>query len=344
MFFPQRHANERVSNQMSGKFIISLDFELMWGVRYHMSKARYGDAILGGRQAIPEILKLFSRYEVRATWATVGLLFARTRKEMLDYLPDVLPDYHNVSLSNYEAIRNEIGENEGKDPYHFGRSLVDLVAETPGQEIATHTFAHYYCLEAGQTTRAFKADIRSAKAIAESAGHSLNSVVFPRNQYGVEHVEICVAEGINVVRGQPDVYAYRTMANQEVTSLVRGVRLLDSVLPIVPRKDPLRPTHFAGAQDVKASRFLRPWRKSLPAYSDLHLRRIHAEMRSAAKQGRQYHLWWHPHNFGRSIEANLAQLESILEEFCYLRSSYGMQSATMSEAAREPTGSKADKC
>ncbi|MRU15691.1 hypothetical protein FDP25_09640 [Roseovarius sp. A21] len=320
---------------MTGKFIVSLDFELMWGVRYHMGRDDYGDAVLGGRQAIPEILKLFSQYGVHATWATVGLLFARTRKEMLDYIPDDLPKYTNASLSNYEAIQGDIGENEKEDPYHFGRSLLDLVAETPGQEVATHTFSHFYCLEDGQTLSAFKADIQSAKAIAKSAGHELKSIVFPRNQYHDDHVEICVAEGITTFRGQPDVFAYRTMANRDVTPLVRGVRLLDSIMPVVPRTDPRRPKQCAGATDVKASRFLRPWRSSLPAYSTLHLNRIRSEMRTAAQQGRQFHLWWHPHNFGRNARENLMQLEKVLEEYARLRLSHGMESVTMSDAARE---------
>ncbi len=329
---------------MTGKFIISLDFELMWGVRYHMSTDNYGDAVLGGRQAIPEILKLFSRYGVHATWATVGLLFARTRKEMLDYMPNVLPKYTNASLSNYEAIQSGIGENEKEDPYHFGRSLIDLVAETPGQEIATHTFAHFYCLEGGQSMSAFRADIQSAKGIAQSAGHTLKSIVFPRNQYSDDHVGICVAEGITAFRGQPDVFAYRSMSNRGVTPLVRGVRLLDSVMPVVPRKDPLRPEQYAGATDLKASRFLRPWRTSWPGYSNLHLNRVLSEMRSAAQQGRQFHLWWHPHNFGRNARENLMQLEKILDEYARLKSAHGMESVTMSEAAQETLLSSGQDC
>ena len=316
----------------------------MWGVRYHMSTDTYGDAVLGGREAIPEMLKLFSRYGVHATWATVGLLFARTRQEMLDYMPDVLPNYTNASLSNYEAIQGDIGENEKEDPYHFGRSLLDLVADTPGQEVATHTFAHFYCLEDGQTLAAFKADIQSAKAIAENAGHSLKSIVFPRNQYRKDHLEICAAEGIKTFRGQPDIFAYRSMTNREVTPLVRGVRLLDSFMPVVPRKDPLRPQQFAGASDVKASRFLRPWRASWPAYSSLHLNRVRSEMRSAAEQGRQFHLWWHPHNFGRNARENLVQLEKILDEYARLKSSHGMESVTMSEAAQEKLLSSDKEC
>ena len=67
---------------MTSSFIISLDFELMWGVRDHRGLADYGDAVLGVRRAIPEILARFEAAGIRATWATVGLLFARTREEI----------------------------------------------------------------------------------------------------------------------------------------------------------------------------------------------------------------------------------------------------------------------
>ena len=97
---------------MTGKLIISLDVELMWGVREHMSAATYGDAILGGRKAIPKMLRMFEEHGIRATWATVGLLFARSRSEMLEHMPDVLPEYVNAELGNYAAVRTDVGENE----------------------------------------------------------------------------------------------------------------------------------------------------------------------------------------------------------------------------------------
>ena len=317
---------------MTGKFIVSLDFELMWGVRDHMSTATYGDAILGGRKAIPEILRLFERYGIRATWATVGLLFARSRREMLEYMPDILPEYTNFSLGNYETIRHEIGESEEDDPLHFGRSLLDRIAETDGQEIATHTFAHYYCLEDGQTLEAFEADLDASLSIAASTGHELRSIVFPRNQYSDAHIKACADRGIVAFRGQPKEFAYRTMANRDVTRLVRATRLLDSVLPVLPRKDPIEPIAEAGGRDVRASRFLRPWRKDWPGFSTLHVRRICAEMKQAALEGRQFHLWWHPHNFGRNTDQNLVQLTKILNTFARLRHDHGMQSCSMRDA------------
>ena len=66
----------------SGKLLISLDFELMWGVRDKRTISGYGKNIMGAREAIPQLLNLFGKYDIHATWAVVGFLFARSRKEL----------------------------------------------------------------------------------------------------------------------------------------------------------------------------------------------------------------------------------------------------------------------
>ncbi len=306
----------------------------MWGVRDHASVAEYGDAVLGGRRAIPEMLRLFSQYGVRATWATVGLLFARTRSDMLEYSPEICPDYDDVSLSNYSAIVNVVGQNEDEDPLHFGRSLVDRIAAADGQEIATHTFSHYYCLEHGSTIEAFEADLKSARAIAKAAGHQMESIVFPRNQYSEAYISVCRVNGITAYRGQPDAFAYRPAPKTKEGRLRRGVRLLDSILPVVPRRDEQASATQGGVVDVKASHFLRPSKKSPPILSGLQLRRILQDMRAAAIGGHNFHLWWHPHNFGRHSDENLFNLEQILKEFIRLRDQHAMESMNMSDIAR----------
>lgn len=53
----------------------------------------------------------------------------------------------------------------------------------------------------------------------------------------------------------------------------------------------------------------------------------------AAKHGRAYHLWWHPHNFGTNLNENITTLEQVLEHFDHLRQTHGMQSMSMSECA-----------
>jgi hypothetical protein len=57
-------------------------------------------------------------------------------------------------------------------------------------------------------------------------------------------------------------------------------------------------------------------------------------MTSAARTGRSFHLWWHPHNFGANLAENLAVLEAVLKHHAHLRDTYGVQPATMAEVAR----------
>ena len=325
-----------------GALVISLDFELMWGVRDHRTTADYGDAVLGVRKALPSLLDLFRQHGVRATWATVGLLFARNRQEMLDHYPSLRPAYRQTALSPFEAIRSEIGADESADPWHYGRSLVDQVMQSGEHEMATHTYSHYYCLEQGQSIEAFDADLQSAIAIMGTAGVRPTSIVFPRNQMTDGHVQACARRGIGVFRGNPDSFAYRARPQDENSPLVRGLRLLDASFPLTGRHSYRAPARQGAGTDVRASRFFRPFVPRLGKFNDWHVRRIVGEMTAAARSGEVYHLWCHPHNFGRHTDAQLARLGEILQAYRRLAGEFGMRSQTMAECAA--SASSASSC
>lgn len=50
-----------------GLFVISIDFELHWGVRDKLSVGAYRDNLLGVREVIPTLPKLFKKYGIDAT-------------------------------------------------------------------------------------------------------------------------------------------------------------------------------------------------------------------------------------------------------------------------------------
>jgi hypothetical protein len=74
---------------------------------------------------------------------------------------------------------------------------------------------------------------------------------------------------------------------------------------------------------------LRPVSGSLGVLEPLRLSRIKSGMTQAAKTGKLYHLWWHPHNFGLNQNANLAFLEKILNHYQRLAKDYGFESLSM---------------
>jgi hypothetical protein len=91
---------------MNGQFVISLDFELLWGVRDHADRDSYGGNVLGARDAVPKMLELFADKKICATWATVGFLFCESKEELLASFPSELPAYLNPRLSNFSYIGN----------------------------------------------------------------------------------------------------------------------------------------------------------------------------------------------------------------------------------------------
>ena len=108
-----------------GKFVISLDFELFWGLRDKKRIADYKANLLGVQQVIPKMLDNFGKYDVKASFATVGFLFFETNEELLNNLPNVKPLYENDALSPYLYIEGEgIGADYSSDKFHFASDLI----------------------------------------------------------------------------------------------------------------------------------------------------------------------------------------------------------------------------
>ena len=319
--------------QAPGTFIVSLDFELYWGIRDVKTVAQYREKLLGVRRAVPAMLATFAEYDVHATWATVGFLFFRRRNELLRALPVERPHYDDAHLTPYEEM-GAVGQDEDEDPFHFGRSLLDQIRSTPEQEIGTHTFSHYYCLEPTQSIAVFQADLRAALAAAADLGVVLKSIVFPRNQYDEGHLQICAQMGLKAFRGNPQSWLYRPRVGAGETRWVRAARLLDSYCDLSSHNCySLAEPMGAVPMNLPASRFLRPYIAKVPVAQALQERRIKGDLTYAAQQGLVYHLWWHPHNFGAHLEENIGMLRHILDHFQSLRERYGMQSKNMAESA-----------
>ncbi len=200
-----------------GAFVISLDFELLWGVRDSRTIADYGANILGVRQAIPALLDLFAERNIACTWATVGLLFFATNTTMLAALPTRKPRYTNARISSYHYL-DEVGPDEERDPYYYGLSLIKRILDHPAQEIGTHTFSHFYCLEEGGDVEAFRADLEAARAAAARLGVKLASIVFPRNQVDPPHLSVCREFGLRAFRGNERVWFHRSADRRSTRS------------------------------------------------------------------------------------------------------------------------------
>lgn len=319
-----------------GIFTISLDLELYWGTRDKRSLASYGANILGAHRAVPAVLDLFHEYGVHATWAVVGILCFEDRDDLLAHLPAVLPDYQDERLNPFPDI-DRIGTSaESHADYFLAPELIKVLSESPHQELGSHTFSHFYCLERGRMPGAFEADLDAMRALAEQKlGRPVESLVFPRNQYDSSVLTACQRAGIRSYRGNPSSWIYQPRQTDDETLVVRALRLADAYLNLTGhhghRLEDLSATRPV---NVPASRFLRPYSRSLRRLDSLRFTRIARDMTHCARRGLLYHLWWHPENFGTNLLENLAFLRKVLAHFSTLSGRYGMESLNMSEVAR----------
>jgi peptidoglycan/xylan/chitin deacetylase (PgdA/CDA1 family) len=317
----------------AGGLVLSLDFELAWGVLdVPGAEGPYKANLLGAREAIPRMLDLFAEFGVAATWATVGFLFAESREEREAYAPALRPAYANPRFDTY---REPTGAGEGDDPTRFAPSLIRAISQAPRQRIGTHTHAHYYCLEAGQTPEAFDADLAAAVAIARARGVTLRSIVFPRHQVRADYLPLLTRHGIVAYRGNEPNGLDRPAPAPGGSLALRLVRRADAYLPLTGANaipwSSVAPRE--GVVNVPASRFLRPYDPRLGAFDGLRLRRLHRAMRVAAERGALFHLWWHPHNLGVHQEVGFRHLRALLETFASLRDAYGFASYAMEDVA-----------
>ena len=315
----------------NGYLVISLDFELMWGIFDVIDGKVKQNYFRNTRESIPQVLELFEEYDINATWAVVGMLLNKDWNEWSQNFPSELPNYNNSSLSAYKFGISVKGTAE--EEMFFAPELVTSISRTKGQEIGTHTYSHYYCLEKGQNSDHFRLDLEKSIELANHHGFSIKSLVFPRNQLRREYLEICNKYGIETVRSNPSSWYWRDTTSEAL--LNKAARSGDAYLPFGKKSysfDQLE-QHKNFPLEQKASRFLRPVEKN-KTLRRMKLRRIKQEIGEAAVKKEVYHLWWHPHNFGDNPTEGLRDLREILEHYkeCNLR--YQFRSVTMHQLSQ----------
>jgi len=315
---------------MDGSFIISLDFELHWGGAEKWDLIQKKDYFLNTRKVVLELLKLFDEYNIRVTWATVGFLFSPSLEELKSFFPSQQPMYENQELNYYKLFEGkQVGVNETDDPFHFANSLLNEIIKIKGQELASHTFCHYYCNEDGQTKEQFDLDLKATQDISVHLfNKKLKSLVFPRNQFNETYLSVIKENGYSVIRTNPKVWFWKSK-----NKLIFLARALDTLFSISKRlsfsdKEIISEN---GLVKLPASRFLRPYTEKEKVIQNIKIKRIKSEMYNAAINKEHYHLWWHPHNFGSFPKENLAQLKEILGYHRSLNQKYTFPSKNMGD-------------
>ena len=327
----KNNRNKELAKKQQGSFVISLDFELLWGMLDLENIGRFEKAVKGSRNAVKAMLDLFQRYGIHATWGIVGLMTYSDIESCIASQPEKKPHYTQSKMSAYLHL-NQLS---GCDPeLLFAPAVIRQIASYPGQEIGSHSYSHYYCLEEGQDREAFQQDVQMAREVTLPYNGQLKTIILPRNQYNPQYADILLNNGFQNYRGTEDTWFYRACGRKRQKSVIRrGARILDNYLNIAGHHcyDYTEVKDENGLNNIRSSRYFRPYSPKLSFAEPLRIRRIKAQMRYAAKHHMIFHMWWHPYNMGVHTQENLKNLEEILRFFGKMKEQYHMRSVNMGE-------------
>lgn len=316
-----------------GTFIVSLDYEIMWGAIFNKSaEAGYRYRTPYVQQIYPRLLDLFKKYEIHATWAVVGGIACTDKEEALGLAPSSISDPYGT-----ESLKNFIKDIKPEDYYlYFDRKSVVDIYKTPYQEVGSHTFSHFYFYEHSNAENKLIEDLRSSKTVIEDViKNNITTLIMPKNQ---------VDDGIFTGMRENNFSVYRGAQISDRFNkrnrLFQFIRFVDAYLPV--RGDSIYSISEIKQSDlynVRASWFWRTYDKRLALLEPLKLWRIKTQLKHAAQKGKVFHLWFHPHNLSADYERNLETLEKVFIYYSELKEKYGMRSLNMKECADESSAS-----
>jgi peptidoglycan/xylan/chitin deacetylase (PgdA/CDA1 family) len=322
----------RETKMSTAHLVISLDFEMYWGLRSGKLDQSKINCLEQVPYVVDELLVLFRKYNIATTWATVGLLGCDNLEEARSLIPKVTPKYTDQNLCPYFDLKSTAIELL-PESILFAPQLISKIKATPKQEVASHTFSHFYCLADGATSESFRDDVLLMKYIGDKLGLDLKSFVFPRNQIDQECIKVLSEFGYSGFRAGGSSWINRGVKKK--SHILRLARGLDYAIGLtksdIYSEDDIS---YSPLVEVRASRFL--WyngKKINSTYQKLCYENILREINFAVKNKKTYHLWWHPHNFGSSPSNALQYLTNILEYCRPLIESEQLKSVTLGELA-----------
>jgi peptidoglycan/xylan/chitin deacetylase (PgdA/CDA1 family) len=311
---------------MQPTFVLSLDEELIWGSFDHTSERDFDRAHPDLRGVVRDLLALFDRYHISATWAVVGHLFLKAcaRGEDGRAHPELVRPQYEWFSRDWLAL--DPCANRDSHPLWYGDDLIATIAtaKTP-QEIACHSFSHLVYGDPGCSRAAAETDLRACVQAAKDV--ALRSFVFPRNREG--HHDLIASHGFVAFRGDaPDWYAPLS------GTLKRLAHLADQALALTPPRV-LPRAHAPGLWNIPAS-MLFLHREGVRRFVPLGARVKKAKrgIDQAIATQSLFHLWFHPFNMCADRAGMFAALEEIL---AYVSES-GIAVRTMGALAAELSG------
>ena len=293
-----------------GAFVLSLDFELIWGTLDLFGVDGYGEACRAERAVVfDRLLGLLEEFEISASWLILGHLALESCRAQ-----DGTPPHPEVERPRHAWVSGDWfaadpGGTETDAPLFLARSLIERIRSCAvPQEIGCHSFSHVIYGDIGCSRGAAQSDLRAAVEAFASMGLRPTSFSFPRNRVG--HADLLADHGFRCFR-TPEPRWYFDERWPEVVR--RGGHLVDVVLARAPAL--VRPRRREdGVVEIPGSMIYFPMhglRSKLPL--SLRVARARKGLAAAVDRGSVFHLWTHPTNLADPVEPMFLGLRRILE-------------------------------
>jgi len=302
--------------------VISLDYERRWGVHDRIGDnwEAYREELENEDACVDKMLEMFAERGVHATWAAVGAVGCSGWHEYYERAPQP-PAYADPRL----RVKPSYADRDPEGRLHFSPATIARIAETPHQDLGSHTFSHIYLGEPGVTPGDARRDHAAVKALfTERYGDEPVSLVYPRNQ--LSYVDELFDCGVRIVRGNETPWYFNCNTAARNSYLPRCLRAFDSINPLASHPAPKMSgmTRSSGFVRFNLSHSL--WQ--------LHLSRLTRPIQSG-RPGVAHHYWWHPHNLGRNAEERFGRLRQLLDVVADLIHTGRLRSLNMRELAND---------
>jgi peptidoglycan/xylan/chitin deacetylase (PgdA/CDA1 family) len=321
-------------NLTRGAFVLSLDFELIWGTLDIYGPGRFRGACERERSHVfGALLTALQEFDIPATWCVLGHVMLGSctplggRKH-----PEIVPPTHEWQQGDWFA--HDPCSDEQNAPIFYGRSLVERILEARvAQEIGCHSFSHVIFGDQGCSRETAASELRACLRAARELGITLRSFAFPRNRVG--HLDVLREYGFTCFRGpEPTWY---TGGGRSAGALRRAGHLADVLMA---RRPPVvLPEPIEGLVNIPASMMFfsaHGARRHIPV--SLRVRRALKGVERAARDRRIMHLWFHPTNISVETDAMLGGLRQVFAEVARRRDRAELDVLTMGELAARVAG------
>ncbi len=313
-----------------GTMVLSLDFEMSWGRFDKMPLKELEAESIAERPQIRRLLDLMDRYEIPATWATVGhLMLDRCERDHQGVAHGNHRPHAKYSWLSHEWFKHDPCTKAEKAPAWYAPDVVEWIRNTKVRhEIGSHSFGHIYYGDPECTPEMAEADLKAALDAARDKGITISSFVFPRNNVG--HLEVLYKMGIKAYRGQDPL-----MRGWGSGLFLRAVHYGHQLLGIPPL--PVRAEEtYPGMWNIPGNHFFMPRvgiRRLIPMACQV--RRVKAGINQAIERGDLYHFWFHPFNLNAKPNTMFRGLEKIFAYASRMREEGRLNILTMGDYARQ---------